>query len=276
MIDRTHALPMVRQCQLLALSRSTAYYHPTSGSSADLALMRRIDELHLTSPFAGARMLRDLLRRDGHTIGRKRVRTMMARMGIEALYRKPHTSQRHPGHRVYPYLLRHLAITRANQVWAADITYIPMTRGCVYLFAVLDWASRRVLAWRLSNTLTTDFCIEAVQEALVSYGNPDIFNTDQGCQFTSQEFTGLLKDHGIQISMDGTGCWRDNVFVERLWRSVKYEKVYLRAYDNISAARQGVGRYLTSYNQTRPHRALNGKTPEEVYCDNLTARLTAA
>jgi len=235
-----------------------------------------LDELHLASPFAGARMLRDLLRRDGHRIGRKRVRTVMARMGIEALYRKPHTSQRHPAHRVYPYLLRHLEITRSNHVWAADITYLPMTRGFVYLFAVLDWASRRVLAWRLSNTLTTDFCIEAVQEALASYGTPDIFNTDQGCQFTSQEFTGLLNDHGIQISMDGTGCWRDNVFVERLWRSVKYEEVYLRAYDSISAARQGLGRYLTFYNQHRPHRALDGKTPEQVYCDNLTTRLTAA
>ena len=276
MIDRTHPLPMVRQCQLLALSRSTAYDQPTSVSSADLALMRRIDELHLDHPFAGARMLRDLLRREGHTIGRKRVRTLMARMGIEARYRTPHTSQRHPAHRVYPYLLRHLAITRANQVWAADITYLPMARGCVYLFAVMDWASRRVLAWRLSNTLTTDFCLDAVQEAITRYGTPAIFNTDHGCQFTSQEFTGLLQDHGIQISLDGTGCWRDNVFVERLWRSVKYEEVYLQAYDSISAARQGVGRYLTFYNQTRPHRALDGKTPEEVYCDNLTARLTAA
>ena len=276
MITRTHTLPVVRQCQLLELARSTAYAQPCPVSAADLALMRRIDELHLTAPFAGSRMLRDLLRSEGHRIGRKRVRTMMARMGIEALYRKPRTSQRHPAHRVYPYRLRHLAITRPNHVWAADITYLPMTRGCVYLFAVMDWASRRVLAWRLSNTLTTDFCIEAVQEALVRYGNPDIFNTDQGCQFTSQEFTGLLQDHGIQISMDGTGCWRDNVFVERLWRSVKYEEVYLRAYDSISAARQGVGRYLTFYNQTRPHRALDGKTPEQVYCDNLTTRLTAA
>jgi putative transposase len=276
MIDRTHPLPMVRQCQLLALSRSTAYYQPMAVSSADLALMRRIDELHLASPFAGARMLRDLLRREGHKIGRKRVRTMMARMGIEALYRRPHTSQRHPAHRVYPYLLRHLAITRPNHVWAADITYLPMSRGFVYLFAVLDWASRRVLAWRLSNTLTTDFCLEAVQEALLSYGNPDIFNTDQGCQFTSQEFTGLLKDHGIQISMDGTGRWRDNVFVERLWKSIKYEEVYLHAYETVSAAQQGLERYLTFYNQRRPHRALDGKTPEEVYCDNLTTRLTAA
>ena len=276
MIDRTHALPVVRQCQLLELARSTAYAQPRPVSVSDLALMRRIDALHLASPFAGARMLRDLLRGEGYRIGRKRVRTMMARMGIEALYRKPNTSQRHPAHRVYPYLLRHLAITRSNQVWAADSTYIPMTRGFVYLFAVLDWASRRVLAWRLSNTLTTDFCIEAVQEALASYGPPAIFNTDQGCQFTSQEFTGLLKDHGIQISMDGIGCWRDNVFVERLWRSVKYEEVYLRAYDSISAARQGLERYLTFYNQMRPHRALNGKTPEQVYGDNLTIRLTAA
>lgn len=276
MIDRTHALPVVRQCQLLELARSTAYAQPRPVSASDLALMRRIDELHLASPFAGARMLRDLLRREGHRIGRKRVRTVMARLGIEALYRKPNTSQRHPAHRVYPYRLRHLAITRSNQVWAADITYIPMARGFVYLFAVLDWASRRVLAWRLSNTLTTDFCIEAVQEALASYGTPDIFNTDQGCQFTSQEFTGLLKDHGIQISMDGAGGWRDNVFVERLWRSVKYEEVYVRAYDSISAARQGLGQYLTFYNQQRPHRALDGKTPEQVYCDNLTTRLTAA
>ena len=274
MINRTHALSVVRQCQLLALSRSTAYYQPVS--AADLALMRRIDELHMDHPFAGARMLRDLLRREGHSIGRRHVSTLMTRMGLEAVYRKPHTSQRHPAHKVYPYLLRQLEITRPNHVWAADITYIPMQRGFVYLFAVLDWASRRVLAWRLSNTLTTDFCLEAVQEALANYGAPGIFNTDQGCQFTSQEFTGLLKDHGIQISMDGTGCWRDNVFVERLWRSVKYEEVYLRAYDSINAAHQGVARYLMFYNQTRPHRALDGKTPEQVYCDNLTRRLTAA
>jgi putative transposase len=192
------------------------------------------------------------------------------------VYRKPTTSQRHPAHRVYPYLLRHLEITRSNHVWAADITYIPMKRGFVYLVAILDWASRRVLAWRLSNTLTTDFCIEAVQEALTTYGTPDIFNTDQGCQFTSLPFTGLLKDQGIQISMDGTGCWRDNVFVERLWRSVKYEEVYLRAYDSMSAAKQGLERYVTFYNQRRPHRALDGHTPEEVYFDNLPARLTAA
>ena len=276
MITRTHALPVVRQCQLLELARSTAYVQPRPVSAADLALMRRIDAWHLAAPFAGVRMLRDLLRREGHRIGRKRVRTIMARMGIDALYRKPHASQRHPAHRVYPYLLRHLAITRPNHVWVADITYAPMTRGFVYLFAVMDWASRRVLAWRLSNTLTTDFCIEAVQEAPASYGTPDLFNTDQGCQFTSQEFTGLLKDHGIQISMDGIGCRRDNVFVKRLSRSVKYEEVYVRAYNSISAARQGLRRYLTFYNQHRPHRALDGKTPEQVYYDILTTRLTAA
>ena len=244
MIDPTHGLSIVRQCQLLALSRSTAYDQPTPVSAADLVLMRRIDERHLDHPFAGARMLRDLLRRAGHAIGRRHVSTLMTRMGITAVYRKPRTSARHPAHPVYPYLLRNLEITRPNQVWAADITYIPMRRGFVYLFAVMDWASRRVLAWRLSNTLTTDFCIEAVQEAITRAGVPEIFNTDQGCQFTSLEFTGLLKTHGIQISMDGTGCWRDNVFVERLWKSITYEEVYLHAYETVSAAQQGLKRYL--------------------------------
>ncbi|MFZ1555528.1 MAG: IS3 family transposase [Nitrospira sp.] len=276
MIDRTHQLPVRRQCQLLKLARSTAYYHPTPVSETALALMRRIDELHLAHPFAGARMLRDLLRQEGQTIGRRHVATLMRRMGIEALYRKPHLSRRHPAHQVYPYLLRDLKISRPNHVWAADITYIPLARGFVYLFAVLDWASRRVLAWRLSNTLTTDFCLEAVRDALAHDGTPDIFNTDQGCQFTSQEFTGLLMHHGIQISMDGKGCWRDNVFVERLWKSIKYEEVYLHAYDTVSAAHQGLERYLTFYNQTRPHQALDGQTPDQVYYDNLTTRLTAA
>jgi putative transposase len=276
MINRTHALPVSRQCQLLGLSRSTAYYQPTPVSVADLGLMRRIDTLHLDHPFAGARMLRDLLRRDGYAIGRRHAATLMRRMGITAVYRKPHTSQRHPAHTVYPYLLRKAEITRPNHVWAADITYIPMQRGFVYLFAVLDWASRRVLAWRLSNTLTTDFCIEAVQEALASSGTPEIFNTDQGCQFTSLEFTGLLKAHDIQISMDGTGCWRDNVVVERLWKSIKYEEVYLHAYETVSAAQQGLARYLTFYNQTRPHRALDGHTPDGVYFDHLPVRRPAA
>ena len=276
MINRTHDLPIGRQCQLLKLSRATAYYQPKPVSAAELALRHRTDELHLAYPFAGARMVRDLLRGEGHTIGRKRVRSVMARLGIEALYRKPTTSPRHPAHPVYPYRLRDLAITRSNQVWAADITYIPMQRGLVYLFAVLDWASRRVLAWRLSNTLTTDFCLEAVQEALATYGTPDIFNTDQGCQFTSQECTGLLTQHHIAISMDGKGCWRDNVFVERRWKSVKYEEVYLHAYETISAVQHGLEQYLMFYNQKRPHRARDGQTPDGVYFDNLPALPTAA
>jgi putative transposase len=276
MIDRRHPLPIVRQCQLLKLARSTAYYQPTPVSEPTLAVMRRIDERHLQYPFAGARMLRDLLRQEGHTIGRRQVATLMRRMGIEALYCKPSLSRRQSGHQIYPYLLRGLDIVRPNHVWAADITYIPMRRGFVYLVAILDWASRRVLAWRLSNTFTTDFCLDAVREALTQYGCPEIFNTDQGCQFTSQEFTGLLKDQGIQISMDGKGCWRDNVFVERLWKSIKYEEVYLHAYDTVSAAQQGLARYLMFYNQTRPHQALDGQTPDGVYFDNLTTRQTAA
>jgi len=276
MIDRTHALPVARQCQLLKLARSTAYYQQKPVSDTALTLMRRIDELHLQYPFAGARMLRDLLRQEGHAIGRRQVATLMRRMGITAVYRMPRTSQRHPAHRIYPYLLRQLTITRSNHVWAADITYIPMQRGFMYLCAILDWASRRVLTWRLSNTLTTDFCLEAVQEAITRYGRPEIFNTDQGCQFTSQEFTGFLQTHGIQISMDGIGRWRDNVFVERLWRSLKYEEVYLHAYETVGATREGVARYMTFYNQIRPHRALDGRTPDRVYCDNLSARPTAA
>jgi putative transposase len=265
MIDRTHTLTVRRQCQLLCLSRSTAYYEPQPVSVIDLALMRRMDELHLAYPFAGSRMLRDMLRLECHQIGRKHVATLMRRMGIEAIYRKPNTSARHPLHTIYPYLLRNLDITRPNHVWAADITYIPMRRGFLYLFAVMDWASRRVLAWRLSNTLTTDFCIEAVEEAIAKYGKPGIFNTDQGSQFTSADFTDCLKKHGIQISMDGKGCWRDNVFIERLWRSLKYEEVYLHAYDSGSASKTGIGNYLTLYNGSRPHSALGGITPDMFY-----------
>lgn len=269
MINRTHALPVVRQCQILALARSTAYYQAQPVSEGDLTRMRRIDEWHLGPPFAGARMLSRMLRREGDRVGRRHVATLMKGMNIQALYRKPTTSTRHSTHKVYPYLLRHLEITRPNQVWAADITYLPMKRGFMYLFAVLDWASRRVLSWRLSNTLTTDFCLEAVQEAITRYGPPKIFNTDQGCQFTGLEFTGLLKEHRIQISMDGTGCWRDNVFVERLWKSVKYEEVYPQAYETVSAAQQGLERYMTFYNQQRPHTALDDKTPDECYFDNV-------
>ena len=269
MIDRTHDLPVTRQCQILELARSTAYYEPVPTSSEDLVLMRRIDELHLEHPFAGSRMLRDLLRQKGHRLGRKHVRTLMKKMDIEALYRKPNTSKRHAVHRIYPYLLRELTIARPNHVWATDITYIPMRRGFIYLVAVLDWATRRVLSWRVSNTLTTDFCLDAVTDAIAHYGCPEIFNTDQGSQFTSIEFTGLLKEHGIQISMDGKGCWRDNVFVERLWKSVKYEEVYLRAYDSVSEAKAHLGRYFDFYNGRRPHQSLDGQTPDKIYFNNL-------
>jgi len=276
MIDRTHDLPVARQCRILELARSTAYYTPQPTSSEDLALMRRIDELHLEHPFAGARMLRDMLRREGQRTGRKHVGTLMKKMGIEALYRKPNLSRRHNAHPIYPYLLRNLAIERPNQVWATDITYIPMRRGFVYLVAVLDWYSRRVLSWRVSNTLTTDFCLDAVREAIARHGRPDIFNTDQGSQFTSSEFTGLLKEQGIQISMDGKGCWRDNVFVERLWKSVKYEEVYLKAYDSVSAAKAGLGIYLNFYNTRRPHQSLDGNTPDEIYFAGLPQESIAA
>ena len=269
MIDRTHELPLTQQCRILRLARSSMYYTPREVSAHDLALMRRIDELHLEHPFAGARMLRDLLRAEGHAVGRRHVGTLMRRMGIEALYRKPNTSRRRRGDEIYPYLLRDLKIDRANQVWAADITYIPMRKGFVYLFAVMDWHSRRVLAWRLSNTLSTDFCLDAVREALHRYGRPEIFNTDQGCQFTSSDFTDLLKDNGIQISMDGKGCWRDNVFVERLWKSVKYEEVYLKAYDSVADAKAQLAAYLRFYNERRPHRTHQGRTPDQVYFDAL-------
>ena len=269
MIDRTHKLPVIRQCEILELARSTAYYTPKPTSPEDLALMRRMDELHLDYPFAGSRMLRNLLRNEGRPIGRKRVRRLMRQMGIEALYRKPNTSRRHAAHPIYPYLLRHLSIERSNHVWATDITYIPMRRGFVYLVAIVDWYSRRVLAWRLSNTLTTDFCIEALQEAILRYGPPEIFNTDQGSQFTSIEFTGVLKAHGIRISMDGKGCWRDNVFVERLWRTIKYDEVYLKAYDSVSHAKASLGQFITFYNSRRPHQTFAGKTPDMIYFASL-------
>lgn len=276
MIDRTHDLPVVRQCRILQLARSSAYYTPVPTSPADLALMRRIDELHLDYPFAGSRMLRDLLKQEGHAIGRKHVQSLMKKMGIEALYRKPNTSRRHAAHPIYPYLLRHLTIDRPNQVWATDITYIPMRRGFVYLVAIVDWYSRRVLAWRLSNTLTTDFCIDALQEAIARYGTPEIFNTDQGSQFTSAEFTDVLKENSIQISMDGKGCWRDNVFVERLWRTIKYEEVYLKAYDSVSGAKASLATYIQFYNSRRPHRSFAGKTPDMIYFAGMPQEKLAA
>lgn len=269
MINPQHDLSVTRQCRVLQLSRSSVYYRPHPISPENLALMRRMDELHMDYPFNGSRGLRNLLRREGHKVSRGRIARLMKLMGIHALYQKPNSSRRHPKHPVYPYLLRGLTIDRPNHVWAADITYIPMRRGFVFLFAVMDWASRKVLAWRLSNTLTTDFCVDAVNEAICRYGKPEIFNTDQGCQFTSQAFTELLQENGIAISMDGRGCWRDNVIVERLWRTVKYEEVYLRAYDGVSLAKQWLGRYFTFYNQVRPHTALDNKTPDEFYAERL-------
>ena len=265
MIDRTQALPITKQARRLGISRGSVYYLPRPVSSADLAIMRRIDELHMAYPFAGSRMLRDLLGREGIPVGRLHVATLMKKMGIAAIYRRPNTSKPAPGHKVYPYLLRKLAVTRPNQVWATDITYVPMARGFVYLVAIIDWFSRRVLAWRVSITLDADFCIEALEEALARFGKPNIFNTDQGSQFTSIDFTGVLKREEIAISMDGRGCWRDNVFVERLWRSVKYEEVYLHAYASVPEARAGIGRYFDFYNRVRPHSSLGCRTPDEIY-----------
>jgi len=269
MIDRGHELPLTRQAKLLKLSRGSLYYTTRPVMPADLAVMRRIDELHLDYPFAGSRMLRDLLRGEGVVIGRDRVVSMMRRMRIEAIYRRPNTSKPSPGHKIYPYLLRGVAVEKANQVWAMDITYIPMARGFVYLAAVVDWFSRKVLSWRVSITMEVDFCLEAVEAALAQYAKPEIFNTDQGSQFTSAEFTGLLRDNAIAISMDGKGAWRDNVFVERIWRSVKYEEVYLRAYDSVAEARTSIGRYLAFYNSKRPHSSLDARTPDRAYLDHL-------
>jgi putative transposase len=275
MIDRDHALPLVRQAEALGLSRSSAYYLPRPVPIRDLAIMRRIDELHLEFPFAGARMLKGLLAAEGIKTGRRHVRTLMRRMGIEALYRRPRTTKSEPGHKIFPYLLRGLDISRPNQVWAMDITYIPMARGFVYLAVVLDWFSRRVLSWRLSITMEAAFCVEALEEALAKHSKPEIINTDQGSQFTAAAFAGVLASHGIAISMDGKGAWRDNVFTERLWRSVKYEEVYLRAYESVAEARASIGRYFGFYNHRRPHSSLDGMTPDHAYFDPLPTRLAA-
>jgi putative transposase len=265
MIDRAHALPVVRQCRLVAVARSSVYYVPQPVAAAELTLMRQLDELHLRHPFAGSRMLRDLLRLQGVVVGRKHVATLMRRMGIEALYQHPRTTQPHPGHTVFPYLLRAREITAPNQVWAMDITYLPMRRGFLYLAAVLDWATRRVLAWRLSNSMTADFCLDALEAAIRAHGCPGILNTDQGSQFTGTAFVGLVQEHGIQFSMDGKGSWRDNLFIERLWKTVKYEEVYLHAYETVTEAHRGLAAYFTFYNQGRPHTALDGQTPDMVY-----------
>lgn len=265
MINRDHALSVSKQAEIVGIARSTVYYLPRAVPAADLEFMRQIDRLHMEFPFAGARMLRRLLAINGSKVGRRHVKTLMSRMGIEALYRRPRTTKPEPGHTIFPYLLRGVEITRPNQVWAMDITYIPMAKGFVYLTVVLDWFSRRVLAWRLSITMEAAFCVEALEEALARHGKPDIFNTDQGSQFTGSAFTGVLMKNDIRISMDGKGAWRDNVFVERLWRTIKYEEVYLRAYDSVSAARQSIGRYLDLYNRRRPHSSLDGKTPDRAY-----------
>jgi putative transposase len=265
MIDGDHELPIARQAKALGVARSSVYYKPQPVSAEDLKLMRRMDELHLEYPFAGVRMLRDLLKREGIVVGRRHVATLMKRMGIEAIYRRPNTSKPAPGHKIYRYLLRGVKIERPNQVWATDISYIPMRRGFVYLAAVVDVFSRRVLAHRVSITMEADFCVEALEEALAKHGKPEIFNTDQGSQFTSIDFTSVLLDAKIAISMDGKGAWRDNVFVERLWRSVKYEEVYLKGYDSVSEARASIGRYLAFYNEGRPHSSLDARTPDEAY-----------
>ena len=275
MIDRQHDLPITKQAEVLCISRGSVYYLPRPVPEADLAIMRRLDRLHLEFPFAGARMLRGLLAAEGCKIGRRHVKTLMRRMGIEALYRRPRTTKPEPGHKIYPYLLRGVQVTRPNQVWAMDITYITMERGFVYLAVVLDWFSRRVLSWSVSITMEAAFCVEALEDALARHGNPEICNTDQGSQFTGAAFTGVLIKNGIAISMDGKGAWRDNVFVERLWRSVKYEEVYLRAYDSVSEARTSIGRYLDFYNGRRPHSSLDGMTPDQAYFTPLPLRLAA-
>jgi len=264
MIDRTHELPISRQCRILEICRSSYYYPAVPMDQRDVDLMRVMDQIHLKHPFYGSRKIRGELRDRGYQVGRGHVRTLMQKMDIHALYQKPRLSEPHPGHKVYPYLLGGLEVSRANHVWVADICYLPMARGFCYLVAIMDWASRRVLSWRLSNTLDLSFCTDALEEALERCGTPEIFNTDQGSQFTSEAFTGILAARGIRISMDGKGRWVDNVFIERLWKSVKYEEVYLKAYRSMFEARQELGVYFEFYNQRRHHQGLDNRTPDEI------------
>jgi len=275
MIDREHQLPLTRQSEILELSRSSLYYKAVPVNPRALEIMKLIDEIHLKYPFYGSRSIRDELQDQGYKIGREHVSTLMKKMGIEAIYKKPRLSKPHPGHKIYPYLLRGMEITRANQVWAADITYLPMAKGFCYLVAIMDWASRRVLAWRLSNTLDVSFCTEALEEAVMRYGIPEIFNSDQGSQFTSEAFTDILNANGIRVSMDGRGRWMDNVFIERLWKSVKYEDVYLKAYDSIPAVREGLAMYFEFYNSRRRHQSLDRRTPDNVYWSTLPQKQAA-
>ncbi len=276
MIDKNAKLPITKQCKILSLSRSGVYYKPVPINPKDLELMRQIDEIHLSCPFYGSRNIRDELWARGYDVGRDRVRRLMRLMGVEALYTKPKTSKPHPGHKKYPYLLRSLSITRPNQVWASDITYIPMPKGFCYLVAIIDWSSRMVLSWRLSNTLDSSFCVEVLEEAISIYGCPEIFNTDQGSQFTSEEFTKTLSTQNISISMDGKGRWRDNVFIERLWRSVKYEDIYLKSYGSMKEVKRGLIKYFRFYNQKRWHQNFDRRTPAMVYFNTLPQRQVAA
>src|SRR5271169_1475406 len=276
-------LPITAQCRLLKVARSTLYYQPIPADADELAVMRRIDELHLEYPFYGSRRMAVVLRDDGCVVNRKRTQRLMRLMGLEAIYQKPNTSRPHPDHKVYPYLLRGLIIDRPNQVWCADITYIPMAKGFVYLVAVMDWFSRRVLTWRLSITMETDFCVGALREAMERYGQPEIFNTDQGVQFTSGSFLDELESCGIRVSMDGRGRFLDNIFIERLWRSLKYEEVFIKAYGSVAEARRGIGGWLAFYNDERPHQALDYRTPRAIFegeacdiVDNTSASLRSA
>ena len=275
MIDKAHPLSISRQARLLGLARSSVYYRPVATDERDLALMAAIDEIHTELPFYGIRRIRGELRAHGFAIGRTHLAALMRRMGITAIAPKRRTSKPAPGHRIYPYLLRGLEISEAGHVWCADVTYLPMRKGFCYLTAVMDWASRRVLSWRLSNTLDAGFCVEALAEALERYDAPEIFNTDQGSQFTCEGFTSVLADHGVAISMDGRGRWLDNVFIERLWRSVKHEEVYLKAYENLVEARRELAAYFDFYNRRRRHQGLADRTPDEVYWSTLRTQAAA-
>lgn len=276
MIEPEHPrLSVVRQCELVSISRSGFYYRPAGETPLNLTLMQLIDAQFLETPWYGSRQMARHLRREGYTVGRKRVRRLMARMGLEPIYQRPRTTIPHPGHRIYPYLLREVVVDRPNQVWCADLTYIPMRRGFLYLVAVMDWSTRKVLSWRVSNTMDAAFCIEALEEALARYGRPDIFNSDQGSQFTSPRFTGVLQAAGVRISMDGRGRWMDNVFIERLWRSLKYECIYLHAFETGTDLRAGLTSWITYYNTRRPHSTLAGRTPDEAYKATGTIKLAA-
>ena len=276
LIEPEHGqLSIVRQCELVSISRSSFYHRPVGETAETLALMRLIDAQFLETPWYGSRQMARHLRRDGHEVGRKRVRRLMTRIGLAPIYQRPRTTVPHPEHRIYRYLLRNLVVDRPNQVWCSDITYIPMRRGFLYLVAVMDWATRKVLAWRVSNTMDTTFCVEALQEALARFGRPKIFNTDQGSQFTSDDFTDVLRGAQVRISMDGRGRWMDNVFIERLWRSLKYECVYLHAFETGSELRAGLTRWISYYNARRPHSTLSGHTPDEAYGIDVVERLAA-